>query len=280
MANNKIGDASMVRSTVVGLVVVLLVAKAVSGLNLIPTHWQERTTTVNFPSRSTKALEIATSNGTVEFVGQEDSAKTVELIARCKAGASTSERAQQALDAIEVTADGKETETCRIGWRWRTPQEADWSAEVDFTVRAPKNVNLQIESHNGQLIVKNLAGNAKITTHNGRIDAETAGASLNAETNNGEIKAKFSGQKVNLHSHNGRIEADLSGSRGIEGEIATHNGLVEVTFGKLTSCELITKMRHGWRKAHGGKVGSGGGKLVASSHNGAVLINGPSAEER
>jgi hypothetical protein len=269
----------MVRSTVVALVVVLLVAKAVSGLNLIPTHWEERTTTVNFPSQSTKALEIATSNGTVEFVGQEDSAKTVEFVALCKAGASTSERAQQALDAIEVTADGKETETCRIGWRWRTPQESDWSAAVDFTIRAPKNVNLQIESHNGRLIVKNLAGNAKITTHNGRIDAETTGASLNAETNNGEINAKFSGQKVNLHSHNGRIEADLSGSRSIEGEIATHNGLVEITVGKLTSCELITKMRHGWRKSHGGKIGSGGRKLVASSRNVAVLINGSSIDE-
>jgi hypothetical protein len=264
----------MVRSTVVALVVVLLVAKAVTGLNLIPSHWEERTQTLTFRAQSTKAIEIATSNGTVEFVGQADPSKTVELVAHCKAGASTGERAQQALDAIEVTTDGKETETCRIGWHWRTLRESDWSADVDFTIRAPKSVNVKIESHNGRLIVKNLVGNAKISTHNGQIDAETAGESLNAQTDNGEITAKFTGRTVNLHSHNGRIAADLSDSRRIEGEIATHNGLVEVTVGKLTSCELITKTGHGWRNSHGGKLGTGGGKLVASSRNGAVLIDG------
>jgi hypothetical protein len=268
----------MLRSTIVGFVVVLLVAKAVSGLNLISSHWEERSRTVTFPPRNTKVYEVVTANGTVDFAGQDDPSKPVEVVALCKAGASTSERAQEALDAIEVTTDGKETESCRIGWRWRVPQETDWSAMVDFTIRAPKSVNLRAECHNGRIVVKNLVGNAKISTHNGQINAETAGESLDVETDNGEITAKFPGRKINLRSHNGRISADLSDSHSIEGNIGTHNGVVQVTVGKQTSCELIAKTHHGWRNRRGGKIGSGGGKLVVTSHNGAVLINDATAE--
>jgi DUF4097 and DUF4098 domain-containing protein YvlB len=266
----------MVRSTVIGLVVVLLVVKAVSSLNWIASHWEERTDTIKLESHGIKDFELTTTNGTVEFAGQDDHLTTTELVAHVKAGANSAERAQHALDAIEVTTEGKDTENCRIGWRWRDPQESDWSAVVDFTLRAPKGVNLKIESHNGLVTVKKLAGNAKITTHNGKIDTESSGESLDAETANGQIKSKFSGHKVNLHSSNGRIAADLSDAHAVEGEIATHNGIVEVTVGKQTSCELVTKTGHGYRNSPGGKIGQGGGKLVATSRNGAVLIhNGP-----
>ncbi len=266
----------MVRSTVIGLVAVLLVVKAVSSLSWISTRWEERTEAISLPAHATKNYEITTQNGTIEFAGQDETLKTAELVAHIKGGANTDEKAQQALDDIEITTEGKDTETCRIGWRWRKQPEADWSALVDFTLRAPKNVNLKVESHNGKVEVKGLAGNARINTHNGEIETETSGESLEAKTSNGEIDARFSGHKVNLQSNNGRIAADLSECHAVEGEIGTHNGLVEITVGKQTSCELVTKTRHGFRNSKGGKIGSGGGTLLASSRNGAVLIhNGP-----
>jgi Putative adhesin len=271
----------MVRSTVIGLVVVLLVVKAVSSLNWITTRWEERTQTITLPAQATKNYEIITLNGTVEFAGQDEHLKTAELVAHVKGGANTDERAKQALDAIEVTTEGKDTETCRITWRWRKPQETDWSAVVDFTLRAPKTANLRVEGHNGKVEVKSLTGNANISNHNGEIDAETSGESLEAKTANGEIDARFSGRKIKLESNNGRIAADLSACHAIEGEIGTHNGLVEVTLGKETSCVLETKTRHGYRNSRGGTIGKGGGKLSATSRNGAVLIhNGTQKAEK
>jgi hypothetical protein len=263
----------MARSTIIGLVVVLLVVKAVASLNHISTQWEERTKTITWQPKGTQAYEIITHNGTVEFAGQNDQTKAAELVARLRAWAGTKERAEQALDAIEVTTDGTNTETCQIGWRWRTAPESDWSARVDFTLRAPKNVNLKVTTRNGQVDVGNLTGDAKIRTQNGQIDVQASGPSLTAETNNGEIRARYSGQKLNLHTHNGRITADLSHGHAIEGEIATHNGVVQVRVGKGTSCELITKTSHGWCNWTGGKLGAGGGQLVATTHNGAVFID-------
>jgi Putative adhesin len=265
----------MVRSTVIGLVVVLLVVKAVSSLTWIATRWEERTQTITLPAQVTKTYEIVTQNGTVEFAGEDEHLKTAELIAHVKGGSNTDERAQQALDAIEVTTEGKDTDTCRIGWRWRKTPETDWSATVDFTLRAPKNANVRVENHNGRVEVKNLTGNANITSHNGEIETESSGESLEAKTDNGEIDAHFSGRKIKLQSDNGRINADLSESHAIEGELGTHNGRVEVTVGKDTSCELAVKTRHGRSNSRSGKIGSGGGRLVVSTHNGGILIHNP-----
>lgn len=263
----------MARSSIIGLVVVLLVVKAVASLNHISTQWEERTKAFTFQPQATKAYELDTPNGTVEFAGQDDQTKAAELVAHLRAGGTTRERALQVLDAIEVTTDGMNTASCKIGWRWRTPPEPDWSAVVDFTLRAPKTVNLKVTTQNGRVQVENLAAEAKISTRNGQIEVQSTGPSLSAETKNGEITARFSGQKLNLHSHNGRIAADLSDARGIEGEIVTGNGMVQVRVGKGTSCELVTKTTHGWRNWTGGKLGAGGGKLLASAHNGAVCID-------
>jgi Putative adhesin len=263
----------MVRSTVIGLVCVLLVVKAVSSLNWVSTRWEERTQTLELPAQVTKTFEIVSQNGTVEFAGEDEHLKTAELIAHVKGGANTDERAQEALDAIEVTTDGKDSETCRIGWRWRKPQETDWLAVVDFTLRAPRNANLRIENHNGKVEVSNLAGNAKLVNHNGMIDAETAGESLEAKTENGEIDAKFTGRKIKLQSNNGRVVADFSEGHAIEGEIGTHNGRIELHFGDKSACDLAIKTRRTHGKSQTTKVGSGGGSLVISSHNGSVVVH-------
>ena len=263
----------MLRASVVGIVVVLLVAKVVTGLNNLSTHWEKRTETVTFDAKATKAYEVLTPNGMVEFEGEDDSAKPAEIVALLKAGASTDEGAQRALHAIEVTTDGRETPTCKIGWKWRVTPEPDWSAIVDFTIRAPKSANLKAECHNGRIVVTNLQGDAKLSSHNGRIEADTSGESLDAETDNGEITATFPGRKVNLRSHNGRIAVDLSEGHRVEGNITTHNGVVQVTVGKQTSCELVTKTHHGWRSRRSGKLGAGGEKLIVTTHNGAVLID-------
>src|ERR1700757_690223 len=118
------------RSTVIGLVALVLVEKAVSRLTSMASRWEERTEEISLPAQVIKNYEIVTQNGTIEFAGQDEKLKTAELVAHIKGGANTDEKAQQALDDIEITTEGKDTETCRIGWRWRKQPEADWSAVI------------------------------------------------------------------------------------------------------------------------------------------------------
>jgi len=288
----------MVRSTFVGLIAVLLVAKAVTAIRSVPLAWEERQEKIAAPPQSTKAYEIHTENGTVDFTGEDEASYKPELLAIKKAGASTPQRAQEALDAIEVVVEGKDTEKCRIDWRWAKPKQSDWSAVVDFKVHAPKSVDARIETQNGRVHVENLAGNLKIVTDNGQIDAETTGNALDVKTTNGQIKAGFAGQLLKLRSTNGQIAADLTRCGKIGGEISTVNGVIEIMVGSETSCELSATTENGqvrcqpdlkrapWDKnitsnsrrpwsRHGvarGILGAGGEKLRLTCQNGGILI--------
>lgn len=276
----------MIRSTIVGFIVVVCVAQVASGLRNLSTHWERKEETIRFRPQNTKLFEIQTVNGTVEFAGQNDSAKEVEIIALRKAGANSPERAKQALDALEVTVDGKASEICRLGWRWRTSKEPDWSATVNFTVRAPKKVNVNVETNNGRVTVKNLAGNAKIATTNGLIDTQTTGETLDLQTTNGHLTANFVGRTVKISTTNGKIAADLSRCQAVEGELTTTNGLIDLTVGPKTACELDVSTTNGSvrcepglkrkSKSRGslhGVLGTGGGSLSLRCTNGAIRVH-------
>lgn len=281
----------MFRSMLVALIVAVLVAKAATGLRT-SLSWETEKDTQTFSADATKSYEVRTDNGAIEFVGQSDSTKKAEIVAIRKARASDEQRAKEALNAIEITIDGKGTETCRIGWRWRRPKEPDWNAAVDFQIHAPKAVDLKAESENGRISVENLAGNAALATKNGTINADTAGHSLDLRTQNGEIRAKCTAQTLKIQSQNGHVTADLSKCGKVEGTISTINGFLEVSVGKDTSCELTASTQNGIvtcrphlkdATEHGrsrkrprtisGTLGSGGGRLSLTCVNGAIHID-------
>ena len=121
----------MLRSTVIGIVVVLLIAKAATSLRVVWPNSVDRTETVEFAPHS-KNFEVRADNGSVEFVGQEDKSANVEVISVLQASAPDDQTARAALDAMEVTIEGKDADTCKIGWRWKSARQADWSGSVRF----------------------------------------------------------------------------------------------------------------------------------------------------
>jgi hypothetical protein len=282
----------MVRSTIVGLVAVLLIAKIATGWRSILPNSAERTETRTFSPEHTKNFEVRADNGSIEFVGENDPKAEIEITSVLQASGLTEETAQAALDDMEVTIEGmepsKEAETCKVGWRWKTTPSPDWSGTVRFKIQAPHKVNVDLEAQNGALNVSNLAGTAKLKSQNGKIVSETSGPSLEARTSNGVIEAKYSGHHVQLHTQNGTVSADLSHAAAIDGEVSTHNGAVTVTVGDDTSCELKASTVHGrvampnpkkgWvnriikqRSGHA-TFGKGGGTLKVAVQNGMVKV--------
>jgi hypothetical protein len=299
----------MFRSAVIGIGLVLLIARVVTTCHLTPQPSETDEQTQSFSAEAIKAYNVQTGNGTIEFQGQDDSAKPVEVVATRKAWADDRERAKQALAAIEVTIDRSNPENCKVGWRWRGEKQKDWSGAVDFTIRAPKQADFEAKAENGQITVEGLAGNAKVETENGRVDTKTTGESLDIHTKNGIVESEFTGRKIHIHAQNGGITADLHQCGPIEGSIRTTNGVLAVTVGDKTSCELEAKTVHGHisceaelhqgsrsgegfalaplvRVFHGrkkaefglrqsltGKLGDGGGKLALSTENGVISID-------
>jgi hypothetical protein len=277
----------MLRSTVIGIVVVLLIAKAATSLRVVWPNSVERSEAVKFAPHA-KNFEIRADNGSVEFVGQEDKSADVEVTSVLQASAHDEEAARAALDAMEVTIEGKDADTCKIGWRWKSARQAEWSGSVRFKILAPKKVNVDCDVDNGTVNVNDVSGATKLVSKNGKIESDTAGESLEARTSNGTIDAKYSGPHVQLHTQNGTVSADLSHTRAVDGEIGTQNGTVTVTVGNDTSCKLAAStvngrvyfpgQKHAWikrmtksRSAHE-TLGEGGGTLKLSVQNGSIKV--------
>jgi hypothetical protein len=282
----------MLRSAIVGLVAVLLIAKVATGLRFIMPNSVERTETKEFAPQHTKNFEVHAENGSIEIVGQDDASANIEITSVLQASAHDEESAAAALDAMEVTIEGmepgKEKETCKIGWRWKSPRQIDWSGSVRFKILAPEKVNVNCDAQNGTVTVSNLSGTAKLKSQNGKVVADTSGNSLEARTQNGVIEAKYKGPHVQLHTHNGTISADLSHASAIDGDITTQNGALSLIIGDDTSCELKASTvngrvlfpgkKGGWvkrllktRSVHE-TLGKGGGTLKVAVQNGVVRV--------
>jgi len=282
----------MVRSAIVGLVAVLLIAKVATGLRFIMPNSVERTESKEFSPKHTKNFEVHAENGSVEIVGQDDASANIEITSVLQASAQDEESAAAALDAMEVTIEGmesgKEKETCRVGWRWKTTRQIDWSGSVRFKILAPEKVNVNCEAQNGALTVTNLSGTAKLKSQNGKIVADTSGNSLEARTQNGVIDAKYRGPHIQLHTHNGTISADLSHTRDVDGEVTTQNGAITLSVGDDTSCKLSASTVNGrvlmpnrkkgflkrLLKSHEAHetLGNGGGTLKLAVQNGMIKV--------
>lgn len=242
---------------------------------------EERT----FESNGVSGVDVETHNGSVSFDGQSGDGAGQVTVTKITRG-TTQEEAEAAMNAIEVFVEPK-GDTIQLGWRWKTLKKRNWSADVSFDIKAPGRMNLDVETHNGEIKIAGVNGDVDIETHNGEINVSTGGKALEAESHNGEINAVFAGTRVELSSHNGEVTADLSRCATVTGSVTSHNGAVQVSVGAGTSASLEARSNNGGidceapltdmkksKRSLDGKLGSGGGKLEIETHNGAIAIKG------
>lgn len=242
---------------------------------------EERT----FETSGVTGVDVETHNGSVRYDGQSGDGAGQVTITKVARG-STQEQADAAMNAIEVFVEPK-GDTVQLGWRWKTLKKRNWSADVSFDIKAPGHMNLDVETHNGEINVAGVTGDVDIETHNGEINVNTGGKALEAESHNGEINAVFAGTSVELSSHNGEVTADLSRCAAVTGSVTSHNGAVQISVGAGTSASLEARSNNGGidceapltdmkksKRSLDGKLGSGGGKLEIETHNGAIAIKG------
>ncbi|MBN2563697.1 MAG: DUF4097 family beta strand repeat protein [Phycisphaerae bacterium] len=250
-------------------------------------------------------LEARTHNGAIQYTGHAEHEPAVLVQVTKKGGGRTMGEAQDALAAIEVFVEPRGADTQQLAWRWKTPKLPNWGASVSYKINAPASLSLDAQSHNGEIKASGVAADAKLVSHNGQIDVQSSGSRLDIETNNGRITvnhqggrlaavthngpiiAKFEGDDLALTTHNGRIEADLSRCKSLHGDICSHNGEITLTVGDGLSADLTCATHNGsircdvpW-KVHKasrcklvGRIGEGGPKLTAETHNGSIHIKG------
>lgn len=140
---------------------------------------------------------------------------------------------------------------------------------VDYELRVPATVALDLHTVNGRIATRGVDGEMKAVTVNGRVNIETPGSNeVEAHTVNGRIEARFekSFQGATLKTVNGGVTAVLPLSASFTGDFSQVNGDIEAAF------PLNIHSHPGSRRVSG-EVNGGRFSLRITTVNGDIKID-------
>jgi hypothetical protein len=138
-------------------------------------------------------------------------------------------------------------------WSWNRRG----SASVEFVVRVPTTVRLDLQTTNGGLDVRGAGGELVANTTNGGIRVEAGGGPVRAHTTNGGVDVRLSAlgsaRDFDLATTNGAVSLEVPASLGADVEMSTVNGRVETDFpvtvqGRIDPRRLRVTLGNGERR--------------------------------
>jgi hypothetical protein len=129
-------------------------------------------------------------------------------------------------DDSNATSTLREINTVNTGGQLTVngPNDREWTANL--IIMAPRLSQLDIQSRNGPLQVRELAGVIHLSATNGPIGLNNVGGSVEATTTNGPISLRGGSGDQHVSAVNGPVSIELSGNRwdGPGLEVSTRNG--------------------------------------------------------
>ncbi|MBA2242633.1 MAG: DUF4097 family beta strand repeat protein [Chthoniobacterales bacterium] len=190
-------------------------------------------------------LVVDVNFGTVDVSSGSDN--QVAIQAHRKIEASEEAREKQFFDEAPIVIS-KEGNTVTIRARRITEQKSwSWSGNVSmdgrYTVRVPKNFNLDLKTGGGMVSARDITGVVKISTSGGKlklaqlrgpVDAKTSGGSIKLEDCQGNLGVKTSGGEIRADAGSGSLDARTSGGsivvRNFKGDTTVKTSGGQLTF--------------------------------------------------
>ncbi len=240
----------------------------------------EETFKKKIPSENITSVSVYNQNGSIEVESWAED--QIEIIAYKKVRASNREKAEKLMEYLEIEIDksggnlrietihprkNKDNEGGFISWLFSLGDNG--GASVDYVIKVPQKMDLDLHSTNGGLNVSNCEGTIDLKTTNGKIVAEDIIGSTNCRTTNGSIKAYldkvYPKENMTFKSTNGSIKVYLPRNINADVEAKTTNGSI--------SCDLPTKGESKRSKRHFyGEINDGGSLIYLKTTNGSIRI--------
>lgn len=164
-----------------------------------------------FDAPSLRTVKV--TNAPVSVKGGTGRSYTITV---CKAAADAAD-----LNNIHVSVEGGSLVS-------RGPSHDEWT--VTYRIEAPNGADLDIESRNGPLALRNLNGNFVVRLKNGPLSLENVGGNVDAVTTNGPISIEGGSGTMKVKASNGPISVKLDGASWEGGTLdaSTSNGPLSV----------------------------------------------------
>jgi hypothetical protein len=223
-------------------------------------------------------LELHNSNGGVEL--QSWDKNEVEIKAYKRVRAESKAEAEELMKElkVEVVQTGPEIKVETI-----TPQAIrkdggffSWlfngdnnSFSVEYEIKVPKSIDLNIETTNGKVYCKQIKGRLRLDSTNGKIIAREIEGLVRSKTTNGSLDIELlsvpPNEEINFSTTNGSITLHLPENYGAEVNLKTTNGHIDSDFS-------YSEQRD-WSRQHvSGTIGDGAGTLYCQTTNGSIRL--------
>jgi hypothetical protein len=230
-----------------------------SGENGRVAHCEIREASFAAPAR----LRVsARPNGGVDLTGSSRS--DVHVTARVQTWAENEEEARALARQIDLETGG---DRVAADGPSRTPRGRGWS--VSFVIDTPSRIDLDLESVNGGLAVRGVAGDLVLHTTNGGIRMAQVAGTVRARSTNGGLDVQLAGDRwtgsgLELETTNGSIELSVPAAFAADLSARTVNGSIRSDF------PITVQGRIG--RSVEARIGGGGAPVRLATTNGAIEL--------
>lgn len=223
------------------------------------THCEVREARV--ASRATLAVD-AGRNGGITVDAHDGPA--IEVRARVQAWAPTEARAREIARQVRIETDGT--------LRAYGPDDLDRSGwAVNWHVRVPRRTALDLETHNGPINVRGVAGRIQMEAHNGPLNLVGLSGEVRGRTRNGPLNVTLSGTRwtgagLDVETTNGPVNLQIPRNYSAELETGTVNGPMNLDL------EQPIPVRGRITRRLRTTLGNGGPPVRAVTTNGPVVL--------
>jgi hypothetical protein len=212
-------------------------------------------------------LEVREVNGTISVDGNSPGEISMVAVVHARGVRPNPKAEYQGYFRTDFSGDTLSIETANA----RGPHFGFWGRDVrvDYELRVPPSVALQLRTINGRIETHAIAGETSATTVNGEVDIEATGSNeVAAKTVNGRVQAKFlqDFHGARIGTVNGRVTAILPPTASFLGDFTQVNGDFEAAF------PLNIHSHPGSRRVSG-EVNGGRYTLRISTVNGDIKLD-------
>ncbi|WP_438445030.1 DUF4097 family beta strand repeat-containing protein [Gorillibacterium sp. sgz5001074] len=179
-----------------------------------------------YPSQGLSSVALLKTGGNVEVTRSEDA--TIRLDAHIQATASDEAEAGRRRDTVQIKGE------TRDGQLTLTPVTASGkpvdsrNITIDYTLRVPDGLQLNLENRNGTVSIRGLRGNADVTAGYGLLEIRDTAGNLSLKLEGGSVYLSRITGNVKLDNRQSRLTADhIQGSVSLDSHLG-HNDLAEV----------------------------------------------------
>lgn len=225
---------------------------------------KQEETSYKLSSVSVKKIVVDNTNGDIEIIRSNDSTGiTVKAIKEGKVKYTERDKPLENISVIVDSSNGVVSFKTEIKKSMGIFKKSD-GGSVEYEVRVPKNVEVEISTTNGDISMLNVPNTAKLNTINGEILFANAYGVYEATSVNGSIVGNIDSTKgIYLKTTNGSIKLGNMKNVSCEVNVSNVNGSIKY---KDIEFKNLSSSKH----SLSGILNNGGAKMDVSSTNGSI----------